>query len=66
MITLLGSAHLCISPGIHLRAIAYPTPFDGNLTPEEKMSYVDPTMSTMAKVCASNDFLYGSLVDTGD
>lgn len=41
-------------PGIHLKAIAYPTPFEGNLSPEEKMSYVDPTMSIMSKVCVTN------------
>lgn len=39
---------LCI--GVHGKAIGYPTPYEGTLTPEERMTTVNPTIALMGKV----------------
>ena len=36
--------------GIHGRAIAYPTPYDPDITPEQQLTAVNPIISLMGKV----------------
>lgn len=36
--------------GVNKKAIAYPTPYNQDLTPEEQFTYVNPTVKLMGKV----------------
>ncbi len=36
--------------GVHGGAIAHPTPFDSDLTPEEELTVVNPTIELLGKV----------------
>lgn len=45
--------------GVHHKAIAYPTPYVGNLSPEEELTSVNPTIKFMGIVCA---FLHSRLI----
>ncbi|MCJ1265865.1 hypothetical protein MMC22_005746 [Lobaria immixta] len=36
--------------GVHGKAIAYPAPYNGDLTPEEKMTYLDPIIELSGKI----------------
>ena len=37
--------------GVHDKAIAYPTPYLGDLSLEEELTYVNPTIKLMGIVC---------------
>ena len=37
--------------GVRDKAIAYPTPYTGDLSPEEELTYVNPTRKVTAIVC---------------
>jgi len=47
---------------VHAGAIAYPTPYGGNLTPEEELTAINPTIELMNKVrtAASLRMSYGA------
>ena len=43
----LGADHF---PGLHGKAIGYPTPFDAGLSPEEEFIIINPTIRLMGVV----------------